>query len=44
MKSFLLLSTAMPVAHETISLCELGSSIGEMAGKKEVISGLDFPS
>ena len=44
MESSLLLSTAVPVVHETISLCELGGSIGDMAGKEEVVSGLDFPS
>jgi len=44
MENFLLLSTAVPVVYETISLCDLGGSIGDMARKKEVISGLDFPS
>jgi len=44
MKSFLILSTAIPVIHETISLCELGGRIGEMTGKEEVVPGLDFPS
>ena len=33
----------MPVVYEAVSLCELRGCIGDMAGKQEVVSGLDFP-
>ena len=44
MDSFLILATAIPVVHETVSLRELGRRIGGMASKEEVVSGINFPS
>jgi hypothetical protein len=40
---FLFLAAEMPVVYEAVSLCELRGCIGDMAGKQEVVSGLDFP-